>query len=156
MITTSGIVNTYSIPEIELSFRYPVSPITLPKITNSSQAYKALISTWDHNRIELIEQFKVLLINRSSRLLGIYELSSGGTNATIADPKLIFAAALKSVASGIILAHNHPSGSLSPSIKDINLTRKIKQGAALLDIEVIDHLILTKESYLSMAEKGLL
>ena len=147
---------TDRIPQIELSFRYPISPLDLPIVTNTQQAYKVLIDSWNLNHIELIEQFKVLLINKSNRLLGIYELSSGGTNATIADPKLIFAAALKSVAAAIILAHNHPSGSLSPSTKDINLTKKIKQGAALLDIEVIDHLIITKENYLSMAEKGLL
>ena len=77
-------------------------------------------------------------------------------NGTVADPKIIFAAALKSCASGIILAHNHPSGELDPSKEDIAVTKKLKAGAELLDIKVLDHLIISKEGFYSFADEGVL
>lgn len=115
-----------------------------------------LKESWDTGKIEFVEQFKVLLLNRANRVLGIYEVSTGGVSGTVANPKLIFAAALKACASGIILSHNHPSGNLKPSAADLQLTRKIKQGGELLDIAVLDHIILTSESYYSLADEGLL
>jgi DNA repair protein RadC len=75
---------------------------------------------------------------------------------TIADPKIVFTAALKSAASSIVLCHNHPSGALSPSQADINLTRKLKSAGEFLDIAVVDHIILTSESYFSFADEGLI
>ena len=75
---------------------------------------------------------------------------------TVADPKLIFVAALKSGATGVLLAHNHPSGNLTPSQADIDLTRKIKEGGKLLEIQLLDHLIITSEGYYSFADEGLL
>ncbi len=84
------------------------------------------------------------------------EITTGGISGTVADPKVIFAAALKSTASGIILSHNHPSGSLRPSQADINLTRKLKSAGELLDIAVLDHMILTSESYFSFADEGVI
>ena len=75
---------------------------------------------------------------------------------TVADPKVIFVAALKSCSSSIILAHNHPSGNLKPSEADLQLTRKIKEAGKLLDIQVLDHLIISSEGYLSFADEGIL
>ena len=75
---------------------------------------------------------------------------------TIADPKVIFMAAIKSAASGIVLAHNHPSANLKPSQADINLTRKLKSGGDLLDLAVLDHLIISSEGFYSFADEGLL
>jgi DNA repair protein RadC len=89
-------------------------------------------------------------------VLGIYEVSTGGMTGTVADPKLIFAAALKGAACGIILAHNHPSNNLKPSISDEQLTTKIKEGGKLLDIKLLDHLIISSEGYYSFADEGLL
>jgi DNA repair protein RadC len=106
--------------------------------------------------MELQEQFKVLLLNRANHVLGIYELSTGGVNSTVADPKLIFVAALKANASGIITAHNHPSGNLKPSEVDKYLTRKIKEGALLLDMVLLDHLIITPYSYCSFAGEAMI
>jgi DNA repair protein RadC len=83
-------------------------------------------------------------------------ISRGGISGTVADPKLIFAAALKASASSIILAHNHPSGSLKPSEADIRLTKKLKEGGLYLEIPVLDHIILSKEGYYSFADEGLL
>ncbi|MEO6134693.1 MAG: JAB domain-containing protein, partial [Ginsengibacter sp.] len=87
---------------------------------------------------------------------GIYELSSGGISGTVADPKLVFMAALKSNACCLILSHNHPSGNLKPSHADEALTRKIAEAGKLFDIQVIDHVIVTSEGYFSFADEGLM
>ena len=84
----------------------------------------------------------------------IFTVSQGGIANTVADPKLIFGCALKAAASGIILAHNHPSGSLQASHADIDLTKKLRYGGKLLDIQVLDPIIMTSESYYSFADEG--
>jgi len=91
-----------------------------------------------------------MLLSRHNRVLGLVDISLGGTAGTLADPKVIFAAAIKGNASGIILAHNHPSSNLKPSQADIDLTRKIKTGGQILDLGVLDHIIIiTSESSLA-------
>jgi len=142
--------------EIRLSFKNKVRASDRPKVANSRDAYGLLMKKWNLEKIELVEEFKILLLNRTSQCLGEYKLSSGGTTSTIADPKLIFAAAIKCNACGVILAHNHPSGSLTPSEPDITLTKKIIEGGNLLDILVLDHLIVTKEGFYSFADEGLI
>ena len=97
-----------------------------------------------------------MLLNRYNKVIGIFTASSGGIAGTVADPKLIFACALTGAASGIILAHNHPSGSLQASQADIDLTKKLRDGGKLLDIQILDHIIMTSESYYSFADEGLL
>ncbi|MBL7870526.1 MAG: JAB domain-containing protein, partial [Cyclobacteriaceae bacterium] len=99
---------------------------------------------------------KVMLTNRANKVLGIFEVSTGGISGTVADPKLIFAAAIKAAASGIILSHNHPSGNLQPSQADIDLTRKIKEAGRFLEIQLLDHIIITTEGYYSFADEGLI
>jgi len=146
----------YSVAEIALVYRTTVKPSLRPKVTSSRIAYEVLLAGWDEERIEFVEQFKVLLLNTANRVLGIYELSTGGVAATVADPKLVFSAALKANASGIILAHNHPSGNLNPSDADKGLTLKMAGGGKLLDIQVLDHLIVTPEGYYSFRDEGLL
>ena len=89
-------------------------------------------------------------------MLGILELSTGGISGTIADLRHIFAAALKANATGIVLAHNHPSGDTTPSKADEDLTRKIKTAGQFLEIAVLDHFIVTNEEYFSFADHGLL
>lgn len=97
-----------------------------------------------------------MLLNRANKVLGVFEVSTGSTTATVADPKIIFAAAIKANASGIIIAHNHPSGNLSPSQQDIDLTRKVKDGGKILEVQLLDHVIITTESYYSFADEGIL
>ena len=143
------------IAEVELIYKSKVKASDRPKITHSGDAYVIFKNTWDENKIELQEQFKVMLLNRANKVLGIYEVSTGGITGTVADPKLIFAAALKACACGLILVHNHPSNNLKPSIQDEQLTLKIKEGGKLLDIKLLDHLIISSEGYLSMADEGL-
>lgn len=149
-------IRKYQVAEIQLTYKSNVKPSLRPKITCSKDAYEVLLETWDDTRIELVEQFKVMLTNRAQKVLGIFEVSTGGISGTVADPKLIFAAAIKAAACGFILAHCHPSGNLQPSQADIQLTRKIKEGGKLLEIQCLDHLILTSEGYYSFADEGLL
>jgi DNA repair protein RadC len=151
LTTTTG-----GLSEIVLSYKSKVKASSRPKVSNSKDAYNLLIRQWDPSKVEFVEQFKILLLNRAHKAIGEYEVSTGGSTATIADPKLIFAAAIKSNASGIILAHNHPSGNLTPSDADIGLTKRIVDAGKLLEITVLDHLILTSESYYSFADDGLI
>ena len=98
----------------------------------------------------------MLLLNRANKVLGIFQASSGGVTGTVADPKLILVAALKSNASSLVISHNHPSGNLKPSRQDEELTMKIKEAAKFLDIRLLDHLIVTPEAYYSFADEGIL
>jgi len=148
------IQSLFKIAQVELIYRNKVKAADRPKVTNSKDAYKLFLSTWDENKIELVESFQIMLLDRRNTCLGISEISTGGVNSCIADPKIIFATALKSRACNLILAHNHPSGDIVPSNADMMVSRKIKQGAGLLDIQVLDHLIVTPDQYYSFADEG--
>ena len=148
----SGVLN--QIAEVELMYKSKVKASERPKISHSKDAYIIFKNNWDENKIELQEQFKVMLLNRANKVLGIYEVSTGGMTGTVADPKLIFVAALKAGATSIMLVHNHPSGNLKPSKQDEQLTYKIKEGGKLLDIVLLDHLIISNEGYFSMQDEG--
>lgn len=144
------------VSEIQLTYNPVVKPSQRPKIQQSIDAYNLLINNWDLGKIDFIEQFKIMLLNRANRVLGIVEVSTGGVAGTVADPKVIFSASLKANASVIILSHNHPSGNLKPSQADLDLTRKLIAAGTYLDINVIEHIIITSEGYLSFADEGLL
>lgn len=140
--------------QVELVYRNKVKAADRAVVRTSKEAYKLLLSSWDENRIELVESFRIMLLNRSNACLGISEISTGGATSCIADPKIIFATALKARACNLILAHNHPSGNVQPSNADIMVSRKVRQGAGLLDIQVLDHLIVTPDQYYSFADEG--
>jgi DNA repair protein RadC len=125
-------------------------------ITNSQNAYEIFRSLFPADTISLQEQFVVLYLNRANRVIGSYQLSKGGITGTIADVRLILSVALKTLASGLILAHNHPSGNLKPSEADIQLTQKVKDAAKLMDIEVLDHMILSSNGYFSFTDDGII
>jgi len=144
------------IAEVELMYKSKVKASERPKISHSKDAYIIFKNSWDEKKIELQEQFKVMLLNRANKVLGICEVSTGGMTGTVADPKLIFVAALKASACNIMLVHNHPSGNLRPSKQDEQLTYKIKEGGKLLDILLLDHLIISSEGYFSMQDEGLI
>jgi DNA repair protein RadC len=144
------------VSEVELVYKNKIKPSERLLIKSSKECYDLLRSTWDENKIDFVEQFKVVLMNRAQRVLGIYELSTGGVSGTVADPKLVFTAALKANACNIILSHNHPSGNLKPSRADEELTKKIATAGMYLYIMVIDHIIVTSEGYYSFADEGLL
>lgn len=144
------------VAEVELVYKTKVKASERPKINSSKDIYDVLRQIWDENKIEMLEEFKVIFLNRGNRVTGVYEASSGGITGTVADPRLILAAAIKSLAVSIILSHNHPSGNLKPSRADEELTLKIKEAAKYHDIRVIDHIIVTCEGYYSFADEGLL
>jgi DNA repair protein RadC len=147
---------SYPVQELELVYKPKFKPSERPKITTSADCYRVLLSLWNPGLMDLLEEFKILLLNRASRVIGCYEVSLGGFAGTVADPKVIFAVALKSCASSIILAHNHPSGNTKPSQSDINLTHKLVGAGQLLEIDVLDHIILTSEGFYSFADEGMM
>lgn len=144
------------VAEIQLVYRSHVKAAMRPQISTSKDAEAILRQTWDADTIEFVEHFKILLVNRANKVLGVFDVSQGGITGTAVDLKVIFVCALKTASSGIILSHNHPSGNLTPSQSDIDLTRKIKEAGKYLEISVLDHIILTSESYFSFADEGLL
>ncbi|MNW96100.1 hypothetical protein D3C86_255270 [compost metagenome] len=144
----------FRVAEVQLSYKPHFRAQERPQISTSEQAYKVLIDNWDMNLINYIEQAKMILLNRNNRVLGIVNLSTGGSASTVMDSRILFTIALKATATSIIICHNHPSGNLRPSSEDIRITEKIKQAGKLLEIEVHDHLIISENSYFSMAEKA--
>jgi DNA repair protein RadC len=102
------------------------------------------------------EEFWIMLIGRSSKVLAKELVSKGGLSGTVADPKIIFHMALQHQASALIMVHNHPSGNLKPSREDLVLTKKIADAGRMLDINVLDHLIITDSGYFSFGDEGLL
>lgn len=146
----------YQAAELELVYKTKVKPSQRPQISSSADIYRLFRRTWNEERIEMVEEFKVAFLNRANKVLGVLQVSLGGITGTVADPRIILAAALKINAVNIILVHNHPSGSTKPSRADEQLTRKIKEAARWLDMEVMDHLIITDQEYFSFADEGLL
>lgn len=126
------------------------------KIENSRKSFELMLEEWNENTLQMQEEVKLLLLNRSNKVLGVYCLAKGGISGCIVDIRIILSVALKSLATGIILIHNHPSGNLKPSSDDIKITKKLKESCKLLDIELLDHLIITKDNYFSFADEGLL
>lgn len=124
-----------------------------PKIGGSADAFEIL-------KADLLdiphEAFWIILLNRANRVIKKHQISQGGVTGTVADPKLIFKVAVEELACGIILAHNHPSGNLTASQADIDLTKKLKESGKLLDIQILDHIIIAGKKYFSFADEGLL
>lgn len=150
------IESLFRIAEIEIVYKNKTPVKDRPKVTCSREAMTILRSVWDTNKIELVEQFKIMLMDRRNACIGISEVGTGGISGCVVDPKIVFATALKSRASGIILSHNHPSGNLTASQADIDLTRKMKEAGKFLEIQVLDHIIMTSEHYYSFADDGLM
>ncbi|MFI8379295.1 DNA repair protein RadC [Leeuwenhoekiella sp. NPDC079379] len=102
------------------------------------------------------EEFWILYLNNANKVLSMHQLSKGGMTGTLVDVRLVFKKALETGAVSIILAHNHPSGTLKASQADKNITEKLKKASESLDIKVLDHLIITEKAYFSFADEGLL
>lgn len=146
----------YQVQEIQVSYTSNI-PTQQWQIKSSKDAANILQSVWNQNTIALQESFAVLLLNNSNYVKGIYKLSTGGVSATLVDIRLLFAVALKSVTTGLILAHNHPTGRMDPSNLDKELTKKIVEAATYFDIKVLDHIILSPfDDYYSFADNGIL
>lgn len=142
----------------EISVSYNPTKAEKPTIICSIDAYVLFLNFFPKDTISLQESFMAMYLNRANRVIGIYLVSIGGISGTVADIRLILSVALKVVATGIMLAHNHPSGSLKPSRADIELTNKIKEAARFMDLNLLDHLIISPAGgkYYSFADEGLI
>ncbi len=149
-------INLFKVAEVELVYRSLPQNEYRPVITCAAISYNILKNHWDENKMDLQEQFKILLLNTRYACLGIVDIATGGLNSCIADTRLIFSCALKANASSIILAHNHPSGSLTPSDADKKLTERLVKAGKHLQINVLDHLILSSQGYTAFSEQGLM
>lgn len=153
----ANIENLYKLAEVELIYRNKTKVSDRPRVQTSREVYRLLKRSWDTNKIELLEQFKIVLTDRRNACIGIADISTGGVSGCVADPKIMFAIALKARATGLIMAHNHPSGALKPSQADIELTQRMVKGGKYLDITVLDHLIVTSEDkYYSFSDEGMM
>ena len=106
--------------------------------------------------LEIYESFFLLMLNPSNVVIGWAKIAQGGVSTTVVDPKIIAKFAIDSLCTNVILCHNHPSGNTKPSEADKSLTRRIKDGLLLFDIKTLDHIILTKNSYFSFSDEGLI
>jgi len=139
--------------ELQVSFfRKNVSRINLTQSEDVANYVRDHV--YQKGSIQYVEQFFVLLLDRRNCLYAYKQISSGGVSATYTDPKLIFQTALLCHATQIIMVHNHPSGNVQPSHSDIQMTMRIKEVGDLLELPIIDHVIVTEESYYSFADEG--
>ena len=150
MLTLFPVENYYNVSEIVLSYKTKFRASDRPQITDIEDAYKIFLRAWDDNKLDFVEEAKLMLLNRAHRVLGICTLSSGGITGTVMDTRHVFAAALKANACNIILAHNHPSDNLEPSNADRTLTEKMKAAGELVDINALDHVIIGRSGCYSL------
>ncbi len=144
----------WQVSEVQITYRSHLQGAALPQINSSRDAETIFRENWSDD-IEFLEEFVVLFLNKANRVKGLFRASRGGTCGTVVDAKIVFAAAIKAMAAGIIVAHNHPSGSLIPSQADIELTKKLRRAGETLDIPVLDHVILAPyNGFYSFADDG--
>ena len=124
------------------------------KVSSSVDVYNFILNHWDDDTLDIQENVKMLLLNSSNTILGVYDVSRGGINSTVIDLRLVLSVALKCLASSIILVHNHPSGNINPSEQDREFTKKIKSACKFLEIQLFDHIIITRYDYFSFADNG--
>lgn len=148
--------NSNLLAEMKISYRSKDPVTRFTKIGGSKDAADYLRSIWDVDLIEYQEEFICLFINNANGVIGWQKISCGGMTGTVADPKVIFSAALLAGATKVILSHNHPSGNLEPSYEDIDLTKRLVEGGRILDVTVLDHIIITRNGYYSLSDEGVL
>lgn len=146
----------FPVSEIELVYKSKVKASERVRVSSSKEVYALFLTLWDKNKIDFVEQFKVIFLNRSNLVLGLCNISSGGITGTVADLRIVFAAALKMNACSIAVCHNHPSGNLKPSKNDEDLTHAFNEAGKILSVKLIDHLIITNEGYYSFADEGVI
>lgn len=144
------------ITEIEVAYRSLIPKANRRKINTSKDAYDIFMSIWDNNLIEYQEHFWILILNRANEVIGTKCMFKGGVSSTIVDVKLLLGLALKCNASSIIVAHNHPSGNMTPSKEDLKLNAKLKNATKQVDIQFLDNLIVTINGYTSFLDEGYL
>lgn len=146
----------FKVAEVQLTYKNRVPCKERQQVKDSESAYKIAKAQFPDETIDYRESFKAIYMNRTSHVLGCLTVSEGGPCSTAVDVKLILQGALLTNATGVILAHNHPSGNLMPSGPDKSMTEKIKKALTVMDIQLLDHLIVTSESYFSFADEGVM
>jgi DNA repair protein RadC len=142
----------YKFPKIKV--KVSVTKGDKVTITSPEKMVEVMRSIFDADTIMWTEEVIMVCLNRANEVVGYYRVSSGGFSGTVLDPRVVMTIALNNASSSIILAHNHPSGNLKPSEGDISITDKIKNACAFFDMKLLDHLIITDESYYSFNESG--
>ena len=150
-----AIKENYIGAEIIVSYK---KQILFPSLTLSKyeDVYQMIKSLWDENSINLQEQFMAFYLNRNMNLIGYKLINTGSMIQCSVDVKLLVSIALHSMATAVIIAHNHPSGSIKPSQQDETVTKRIKDALLLIDVRLLDHFIITDCGYLSFQQEGLL
>ena len=147
----------YDLPivaEIAVSYSIPIPPEDRHIISNSKDAYDLLAGIWNRDLIEYQEQMYLLLLDKANGVIGYRIISSGGLGGTVVDVKQVIAICLIANAAGFVIAHNHPSGVTNPSKPDIDLTKRLRDAGALLDLPLLDHLIISATGYYSFSDSG--
>ena len=147
-------MNNNEVSEVKLSYKSKVKASERPRVCSSKASYDILMKVYDDDTIEYTESMRMLLLNRAGKVLGVMDISNGGTAGTTADIKVIMQCALLGNADGIILCHNHPSGNLQPSSEDMILTQKVTRACNVMDMKLLDHIIISSEYYYSFADEG--
>jgi len=146
-------MNTLTAFASEFKLTKQVSNFQQSKITSSIDAANYARQFY-YDDLEIFESFFVIYLNHANKTIGFVKIGQGGINSATADPRLILKYAIESLASAIVLVHNHPSGNTQPSPQDLKLTRQIIDIAKLLEVKVLDHVILTSDTYYSFADHG--
>ncbi len=142
------------VPVCTLSYSTNTPTTSKPQIKGSFDVFYLLRGTYAPGEIELREHIKVIYLSRANRVIGVHTIGIGSSSACVFDLKSICVGALLTRAEGVILSHNHPSGALRPSPQDDDITRKLMSGLKMLDIKLLDHVIITADSYYSYQDEG--
>lgn len=159
MITLKTFERTPSLSELKVTYRRgrpkDDRQVKMPWVLSSPvKCHEYLRTLWDKDTIDLREEFVLVCLNSSLEVLGWVKLHTGGLDLAWVDPRLVFGVALQTASAAIVVAHNHPSGNAEPSEADRVMTRRLKDGARLLGIRLLDHVIVTRDGHFSFAEAG--
>lgn len=144
----------YKFPQIKV--KVSVTKGDKVTITSPEKMVEVMRSIFNADTILWTEEVIMVCLNRANDVVGYYRVSSGGFSGSVLDPRVVMTIALQNASSSIILAHNHPSGNLKPSEGDRAVTEKIRKACEFFDMKLLDHLIITDESYFAFSENGLL
>jgi DNA repair protein RadC len=160
VISLGDFDRTPNLAELKMSYRRRRSrrpkPVddTRHAIVDSKSCEAYLRQIWNQDTLELREEFVMVCLNGAHHAMGWVNISSGGLDSALADSRIIFGVALQTASAAIVVAHNHPSGSLKPSPHDLATTKRLRSAGEILSITLLDHLIITRDAYFSFADSG--
>ena len=145
-----------AVSDLQIKYAVKQKLSELPTVKSSADLVKVVRDNWKGMPIEFVEQFYLIGLNRANKVKFVQSISTGGVSGTVVDVKVVAVMLLQAMCSGCAIAHNHPSGNMTPSSADITLTKKVQQAMEILDIRIVDHVILSPEEggYYSFADEG--